>query len=219
MRDILRWSLWLWITLCTLGAFYWAPLAEGFVGQSSRILFFHVPMAWASFLGFMAAGVWSVLYLVKDRRAAFDHRAGTAIEVAFVFCILATVTGAIWAKVMWGAYWNWDPRQTSITVTLLFYAAYLVFRSAVEDPERRATLSAAYASLGLIVAPFFYFILPRITFSLHPDTVINTQGKVDMDSKMLLVLLASLGAYSALFFWIHRLRVRQVELAAHRLER
>ena len=63
MKNFLAWLLWLWISLVIVGAFFYAPLAEGFIGQSSRILFFHVPMAWVSFVAFIAAGIWSLLYL------------------------------------------------------------------------------------------------------------------------------------------------------------
>lgn len=205
--------LWGWMGLVIYGAFFWAPLAEGFIGQSSRILFFHVPMAWVSFVAFMAAGVSSARLLMAGSHRGHDRSASAAIELGLVFCVLATVTGAMWAKVMWGAYWNWDPRQTSIAVALLFYAAYLVLRDAIEDPERRARICAAYAVLGLVIAPFFYFILPRLTFSLHPQTVVNTSGKIDMNSKMLTVLLASLAGFTALYGWMHRLRVRTQTLA------
>ena len=98
-----------------------------------------------------------------------------AVELGLLFGVLATVTGAIWARFMWGAYWNWDPRQTSIVIALLFYAAYLALRAAVEDEPTRRRLAAAYAVLGLAVAPFLFFVLPRLTFSLHPDTVVNTR--------------------------------------------
>ena len=68
MKKPLAWVLWLWLSLVIYGAFFYAPLAQGFVGQSSRILFFHVPMAWVSFVAFLAAGVWSIVYLVHGRR-------------------------------------------------------------------------------------------------------------------------------------------------------
>jgi len=208
------WLLWAWISAVVVAAFAWAPLAEGFIGQSSRILFFHVPAAWASFVAFLAAGVWSVLYLAKGRRRRHDEAAAAAVELGLVFCVLATVTGAIWARIMWGAYWNWDPRQTSIVLALVFYAAYLVLRGAVEDRETRARLSAAYAVLGLVVAPFLFFVLPRITFSLHPESVINTSGEVEMESRMLTVLLTGSAGFTALFFWMHRLALRLRLLAA-----
>ena len=213
MKNLLSWLLWLWISLVVVGAFYYAPLAQGFIGGSSRILFFHVPMAWVSFVAFIAAGIWSLRYLYGGRNPRHDIAAAVAIELGLVFGILATVTGALWAKIMWGAYWNWDPRQTSILIALLFYAAYLALRSAMEDRETRARLSAAYAVLGLVVAPFLFFVLPRLTFSLHPESVVNAQGKIEMESRMLQVLLAGSVGFTALFFWIHNLQCRLTALA------
>ncbi|HEY3566904.1 MAG TPA: cytochrome c biogenesis protein CcsA [Thermoanaerobaculia bacterium] len=212
MRKLLAWLLWLWLSAVIVGAFLYAPLAKGFIGQSSRILFFHVPMAWVSFVAFIAAGVWSLLFLWK-RDPRHDRAAAVAVELGLVFGVLATVTGALWARVMWGAYWNWDPRQTSIVVALLFYGAYMALRSSLEDSDQRARLSAAYAVLGLVVAPFLFFIMPRIMFSLHPQSVINAQGKVEMESRMVQVLLGGSAGCTALFFWIHNLRCRVQALA------
>src|SRR5262245_43327051 len=163
IRTALAWLLWLWMAVCLWAAFFYAPLAAGFLGQSSRVLFFHVPMAWVAFVGFGAAAVWSFRYL-RSREPRHDRAAATAVEIGFVFCLLATVTGSLWARVMWGEYWNWDPRQTSIVLVLLFYGAYLALRGAVEDPEARARLSAVYALVGVVVTPFFFFIVPRLTF-------------------------------------------------------
>jgi hypothetical protein len=103
-------------------------------------------------------------------------------------------------------------------VALVFYGAYLALRDAVEEGEKRARLAAAYAALGLVVTPFLFFIVPRITFSLHPDSVVNVRGKVDMDARMLQVLLASGAGFIALFFWLHDLRCRLLALA-ERVER
>ncbi len=210
MRRLLPPVLWLWMAVVIVAAFHAVPLAEGFKGQSSRILFFHVPMAWVSFVAFMAAGVWSVRYLAGGRRERHDRAAAAAVELGLLFALLATLTGAIWARIMWNAWWNWDPRQTSIVVALLFYAAYLALRSAIADDDSRARLSAAYATLGLVVAPFFYFVLPRLGFTLHPEAVINIKGKVDVEPGMLVVLLASSAGFTALYFWMHSLRVRLV---------
>lgn len=212
MRTALAWLLWLWLAAVILGAFFYAPLAAGFLGESSRILFFHVPMAWVSFVGFFAAGAWSALYLWK-RQPRHDRAAAAAVELSLLFGILATVTGSLWARVMWGAYWNWDPRQTSIVISLTFYAGYLVLRSSVEDAETRARLAAVYALLGLVVTPFLFFVVPRITFSLHPDSVVNARGTIDMESRMLQVLLAASVGFTALFFWVHNLQCRLQALA------
>ena len=208
MRKIFPWLLWLWLCAVIVGAFYYAPLAAGFKGQSSRILFFHVPMAWVSFLAFIAAAISSLRYLAGGRDLRHDRSAAAAIELGLIFGVLATVTGAIWARIMWGAYWNWDPRQTSLLISLLFYGAYLALRQAIEDDETRARLSAAYALLGLVVTPFLYWIVPRITFSLHPESVVNAQGKIDMESRMQQVLFASGAGFAALYFWLHNLQCR-----------
>jgi heme exporter protein C len=210
--------LWLWMAVVIWAAFHWAPLAAGFKGESSRILFFHVPVAWVSFVAFMTAGVESLRYLAGDRDPRHDRSAAAAVELGQLFAVLATVTGAIWARIMWGSYWNWDPRQSAIVVTLLYYAAYLALRQAIADEPSRARLAAAYAVLGLVVSPFLYFVLPRLGFSLHPEPVVNAAGKVEVERRMLVVLTASSLGFTVLFFWLHALRRRLGAVAARRLE-
>jgi heme exporter protein C len=114
------------------------------------------------------------------------------------------------------AYWNWDPRQTSILISLLFYGAYLALRGAVEDRDTRGRLSAAYALIGLVVTPFLFWIMPRITFTLHPEPVVNMQGKVEIESRMWQVLMASTVGFTALFFWTHNLACRLAALRERR---
>lgn len=214
MKTISAWLLWLWISLVILAAFFYAPgAAEGFQAPKSyRILFFHVPMAWASFAGFISAAVSSFLYL-RRRDLRHDRSAQVAVELGLLFGVLATVTGAIWARIEWGLYWNWDPRQTSILISLLFYGAYLALRGAVEDPEKRARLAAVYAILGLVVTPYLYWVMPRALDSLHPEPVVNAEGKPEMQSEILQVLLASGVGFMALFFWLHGLQTRIQALA------
>lgn len=215
MRRVLPWLLWLWIAGVIGAGLLVAPLSQGFAGvdgrspQSSRIVFFHVPLAVGSFFAFLAAGAWSALYLVR-RDPRHDHDAQAAVEVGLVFATLATLTGAIWAKVQWGAYWNWDVRQSTIALTLVFYGAYLVLRGSLEDPEQQARLGSAYAVLGLAVSPFLYVVLPRLaSFSLHPKPAGSR-----MDSAIGSVLVAAIAGFTALFFWIQRLRSRSLALEA-----
>ena len=214
MRQALRWILWLTLALVIVAAFGGATKpAKGFLGETGRILYFHVPNAWASFVAFLAAGVWSLKFLFAGRRPADDRAAHAAVEIGLVFCVLATLSGAIWARVQWGAFWNWDPRQTSITLALLFYGAYLALRGAIEDRDSRARLAAAYAVLGLVVAPFLYFVLPRLAeFTLHPEPVINESGRIEMERPMLMVLAGGAACFTVLFFWIHNLRCRLAAL-------
>ena len=211
--------LWLWMSAVLVAAFHWAPPAEGFQGESSRILFFHVPMAWVSFVAFLHAGVASVRYLAGRREERHDRVAAAAVELGLLFALLATVTGAFWARIEWGAWWNWDPRQSSIVVTMLFYAAYLALRAAIADRDSRGRLAAAYATLGLVVAPFFYFVLPRLGYSLHPEPIVNADADPQMDATLGAVLFASSAGFTALYVWMHRLRVRLVGAEERLLER
>jgi heme exporter protein C len=109
---------------------------------------------------------------------------------------------------MWNAYWNWDPRQTSITILLLIYAAYLALRAAIDDPERRASLSAVYAILAFVTVPFLVFVVPRIYWSLHPDTIINTRGENEFDARYTQVLMASLAGFTGLYVWLYTIGCR-----------
>lgn len=213
MKQALQSLLWLWLTAVILAAFFGAPLSAGFAGkmgdapQASRIVFFHVPTAVVSFLAFMAAAVWSILYLWK-RRPEHDRASVASVEVGMVFCVVATASGAVWSQVQWGAFWNWDPRQTSIVLALLFYGAYLSLRGAVEDPETRARLSAVYAALGLAVAPFLFFIMPRMaSFSLHPKP-----AGAEMEAAIGSVVVASIVGHVGLFYWMQKLRQRALAL-------
>lgn len=185
-------------------SFLWARPAENFVGESSRIVFFHVPQAWVATLAFLLAAVYSGLYL-KRRRIEDDDAAAAAARLGIVFCVLATITGSIFAKVMWNSYWNWDPRETSIVLLLLVYGAYLGLRGAVEDPERKASLSASYALIAFVTVPFLMFAVPRMYASLHPDTVINARGKVEMSRDIRAVFFASTAAFTSLFLWLYSL--------------
>lgn len=219
MKKILTWSLFLWLSADILAAFFYAPISAGFAGltgtspQSSRIVFFHVPMAVASFIAFLVAAWWSVVYL-RRRTPHADRASAAAVEVGLVFCVLATVTGAVWAQVQWGDFWNWDPRQTSIALAIVFYAAYLTLRSAIEDPETKARISAAYCALGFFVAPFLFFILPRMaSFSLHPKP-----GSAEMEWRILIVVLGGIIGYCGLFFWMHNLRSRSLAIEERLLE-
>jgi heme exporter protein C len=91
-------------------------------------------------------------------------------------------------------------------------------RGAVDDPEKRGRLAAAYALLGLVVTPFLFWVMPRIMFTLHPEAVVNADGKVEMDPRIFQMLLASTAGFTALFFWMHNLQCRLQALHARKAE-
>jgi heme exporter protein C len=139
------------------------------LGDAGRIIIMHVPTAWVTSLAFAVSAIYSALYLWR-RNSANDAFAVAAAEVGFVFCILATATGAIFAQIVWGVFWNWDPRETSILVLLLIYAAYFALRSAIDEPDRRRRLAAVYNLFAAVTMPFLLFVAPRVAEStLHPN--------------------------------------------------
>lgn len=214
-REILKWVLLLWLTVVIWAAFMYVPPAEKFIGESSRIVFFHVPTAWVATLAFLVSCIASVMYL-RRRDPKDDIRASVSAGLGLLFAVLATVTGAVFARIMWGAYWNWDPRQTSIVILMLIYSAYFALRAAIPDPERRAALAAVYAILAFVTVPFLIFVVPRIYWSLHPDSLINTRGANDFDSRYTQVLLASLAGFTGLYVWLYTLGCRVEALRQRR---
>jgi heme exporter protein C len=210
-----RWGLFVYMSAVTIAAFLYAPLARKLFEQT-RIIYWHIPVAWVTVVAFLVCGWQSARYL-RSRNLAHDAGAASAASLGLLFCVLATVTGAIFSKGMWGAYWNWDPRQTSIFFLLLIYAAYLTLRAAVPEPARRARLSAVYGLFAAAVTPLLIFVVPRLFFTLHPDPIVNASGKLEMHPRMFQVFMASLAGFTVLFFWVYSLEVR-IRLAALRAE-
>jgi len=211
---ILRGLLFVWIAGWILAAFLWAPLVP-VLGETTRVLYFHIPSAWVTVVALGWSMVHSVLYLIR-RDLRHDYHAAAAAELGLLFCLVATASGSLWAKAMWGSYWNWDPRETSIFFLLLIYVAYLALRSSIDQEERRARLSALYSVIAFVSVPFLIFVVPRIYFTLHPDPIINPRGKLDMDPRIRVVFFALLVGFTALFYWILALRVRVARLERRR---
>ena len=202
--------LFVWITAAMIAAFTWAPLVP-VLEQTTRVLYFHIPAAWVTTLALGWSMLHSVLYLWK-RDLKHDDQAAAAAGRGLLFCIVATISGAMWAKAMWGAYWNWDPRETSIFFVLLIYTAYLALRGAIESDDKRARLSAIYSVLAFVAVPFLMYVVPRMYDTLHPDPIINTRGKVDMDPRIRYCFTAMLVGFTFLFFWMQSLKVRATRL-------
>jgi heme exporter protein C len=169
--------------------------------DASRIFYYHVPIAWVTAIAYFTAIFYGVRYL-KTRDWRDDQRAVSAAGLGTVFCVLATISGSVFAKVAWGSFWNWDPREVSIFVLLLIYGSYFSLRGAVRSDEAKGALSAVYSILALFAVPFFIFVMPRMDRSLHP-------AKMELSSGSTLpVFLISLACFTVLFFWMLRLSFR-----------
>jgi len=201
-------------------AFFWVPPAAEFQrlygnGHIAKIVFVHVPLALISFVAFVVAAGFGVAYL-RTRRLRWDALGAATIEVAWLYAVLATVTGAWFSRLAWGAWWNWDPRQTTMFMVLLTYTAYLLVRGAV-DEERRASVSAVYAILGSGASLMLYWVVPYLPaiqqVSLHPSGIIARGG---LDASYRAVLALSTLGMGLLFVQLVRLRAT-LELAERRL--
>ena len=193
-------------------AWYEFPLIPG-LEENAKIIFFHVPTAWLTVVAFLVSTVYSFKYL-RRKNLDDDAKAYSSAQLGMVFCILATVTGAVWAKFAWGSFWSWDPRQTSIFALLLIYGALFALRSSIESEEKRATLSSVYSLIAFVTVPFFIFIMPRIMTGLHPGSADDTNAGpiVDfkMNSSMLLIFFLSLIGFTILYFWMWRLSYKSI---------
>lgn len=190
-------------------AFMWAPPAA-ILGEASRVIYFHVPVAFVSVIAFIVAGIESIIIIIKTDKISSlrEERAYNSTLIGFYFSVLTIVTGAIWANLNWGSYWNWDPRQTSIVILLLIYIAYFSLYSALAHNENRGKISSVYLILAMIVMPLFIFIIPRMYDSLHPDTLINADKKMHLDSAMKYTLFVSIAAFTLLYLYMYNIMNR-----------
>ncbi|GJQ62808.1 MAG: hypothetical protein SCALA702_18610 [Melioribacteraceae bacterium] len=181
--------------------------------EKAKIIFFHVPTAWLAVIAFLMAMVYGVRYL-RNKNLDEDAKSNAALQLGFIFAVLATVTGSIWAKFTWGAFWHWDPRETSIFVLLLIYGSLFALRSAIDNEDKRARLSAVYSIFAFLTVPFFVFIMPRIMVGLHPGSANDTNaGPVidfQMNSNMQLVFYLSLIAFTILYYWMWKIGYKSI---------
>jgi len=133
----------------------WAP-PEREMGDVYRIIYAHVPQVWMALLGVTLNFGCSVAYLMKKSWTA-DALAEASAEVGLYFGIVGVTLGAIWGKPTWGVYWTWDPRLTSAAVMLIYYTGYLAMRRFTENPDTRATWSAALGTFGIVIPVTVYF--------------------------------------------------------------
>lgn len=143
-------------------------------GAIYRIIFFHVPAAFAFILAAAASLTGSILFLVrKDFR--YDAFAASVTEVGLVFGATNLITGMIWARVIWGIWWAWDARLTFMLISWLMYAGYLMLRQAIEEPTQRARFAAV---LSILTFPGVVITWKAIDWwrTQHPGPVLTIRG-------------------------------------------
>ena len=168
-RIILGFVATLLVIAGAYAAFYIAP-NERTMGVLQRIFYFHAATAWAGMDAFFICFVANLLYVWK-RQPKYDWLSVTCAEVGLVCTTVVLITGPIWAKPAWGIWWTWDARLTSTFVLWLLYISYLLLRSLIEEPERRALLSALFGIFAYIDVPLVFFSI-RWWRTQHPAPVV-----------------------------------------------
>jgi heme exporter protein C len=149
-------------------------------GPIYRILFVHLPAAITCFVGFLVAGIFSAMYL-GSKNLRYDAVAAASTEVGLAFATVVLVTGSIWARIIWGIWWTWDARLTSMLVCWLLYASYLMLRRAVTEPTQRARFSAV---LSIFAFTDVIIVWKSIEWwrTQHPGPVLSIRtggGRID----------------------------------------
>ncbi len=179
--------------------------------ETSRNLFFHVPMWSCQLVLISISAVYSVLYLRKNS-VANDIYAAEFARTGIVFGVLGLITGGIWANYTWGAAWSNDPKQLGTAIALLIYLAYFVLRNSLTDIDKRGRIGAVYNIFAYCMYIPMVFILPRMVESLHPggkgvEGNPGLGGK-DLDPTMTKVFLPAMLGWVLLGLWIASLRTR-----------
>jgi heme exporter protein C len=175
-------------------------------GETVRIMFLHVPAAWTAMMAYGLLALASIIGLI-NRHPLADVAARTAAPLGAVFTALGLVTGSLWGKPMWGAWWVWDGRLTSFLLLLLIYLGYIALGNAIEDETRAARASAILAIVGAVNLPIIHFSVVWWT-TLHQGASILRPGGPSIAPVFLWPLLLMAIAYTLLFFvlWIIRIR-------------
>jgi heme exporter protein C len=173
--------------------FVYVP-TEKSMGIVQRIFYFHLSVAWVSFLAFAITFVASILYL-RTRAMGWDNIAHASAEVGVIFTTLVLITGPIWAKAVWGIWWTWDARLTTSLVLWLIYVAYLLVRSFAIEPERGARFGAVIGVVGFIDVPIV-FLAVNLWRTQHPTTIVFEGG---LTASMFSTLLVCLAAFTVLY--------------------
>jgi heme exporter protein C len=201
--------------LLTLGLYmsFTAPL-DYQQGHAAKIMFVHVPTAWLSMFGYALVALSSFGLLVF-RHPLADVSAKAAAPIGAVFTLLCLLTGSLWGKPMWGAFWVWDPRLTSVLVLFLLYVGLIALRSSIEDETLAAKLTAVLSLVGIVILPVIKFSVEWN--SLHQPASVMRLGAPTIHPSLLWPLLVMATAMSIVFFGLY-LKAMRNEVLRRRLK-
>lgn len=177
--------------------FFYAP-TERTMGVVQRIYYVHVPSAWVAFLAFGIVALCSLGYLwLKDER--LDAIALSAGELGLVFTTIVLLTGPLWGKIAWGAWWVWEPRLTLTLLLWFIYLGYFMLRGSTENPERGKRFAAVLGVVGAVDIPLIHLSVTWFR-SQHPEAVVLRPEGPRADPEIVQTLMVSLLGFTLLFF-------------------
>jgi heme exporter protein C len=169
-------------------------------GHAAKIMFVHVPSAWLAMAGYALVAA-SSFGLIVFRHPLADVSAKAAAPIGSVFTFLCLVTGSLWGKPMWGAFWVWDPRLTSVLILFFLYLGLIALRSSIEDETLAAKLTAILALVGIVMLPVIKFSVEWN--SLHQPASVMRLGAPTIHPSLLWPLLVMAAGMTALFAALH----------------
>jgi heme exporter protein C len=183
-------------------------------GEAVRLLYLHVPTIWVAYLAFIVTAVASATYLLSKKKSlGWDRLAGASAELGTAFVAVTLVIGALWGRLTWGVFWQWDARLTTTALLFVTYVGYLAVRGLEGSHAQRARRSAVVGLLAVLLLPLVHFSV-TLWRSLHQTATINDgDSDVKMDGLMLFSLFVGVIAFTLFYIWIvmHRTRVMAME--------
>ena len=205
----------LWMTAVLAAAFLLQIPRITILEHTARNLYFHVPM-WFTMMAAALVSAYQSSRVLATGRMRHDVRAEQAAWFVIGFGALGLLTGMTWARFTWyvgtSKWWNNDPKQVMAAVEVLIYCAYFVLRSGIDEPRRRARISAVYNLFAVATLPFLLYVLPRQMASLHPGADGNPSFDEITHPVMRLVFYPAILGFIGLFWWLYTQRVRAVLL-------
>lgn len=183
-------------------AFFVAP-PDYQQGETVKIMFIHVPSAWLGMMGYMLIAASSFGLLVF-RHPLADVSAKSAAPIGAAFTFLALITGSLWGKPMWGTYWVWDARLTSVLILFFLYLGLMALRSSIDDETLAAKLTAVLALVGVIILPIIKFSVEWWNTLHQPST--GFTSSVHVSIRVPLLVMAA--GFTLLFFALHMKAMR-----------
>jgi len=207
----LKWWKWLCVFLlfyAIIGGLLIPVPRLDILNETIRNLFFHVVL-WFAMIIMMSAGlIYGIRYL-STGRIEFDTKARECSITGVFLGILGVMTGSLWAKYTWGAWWVNDAKLNGAASAMLVYFAYFILRGSIEDEIKRARIASVYGVFAFILMLVFIMVLPRMTDSLHPGNGGNPAfSQYDLDSTMRTVFYPAIIAWALLAAWITDIRIR-----------